>query len=129
MALKTQTYAPKGFLRERVKSIPVTIVSTALDAGNTGETHVLRAGLVLGIVTASGKYVEYDDDGTDDGRRTAKAVLMHDVDLKDGDPAASAADHVADVLVLGSVYQSGLIGGDANGYADLESVGISCLDY
>jgi Bacteriophage lambda head decoration protein D len=101
-----------------------TIVSTALDAGNTGQTHILRRGLVLGRVTASGKLVEYDDDGTDDGRRIAFAILIAQVDLKDGDPAATAADHACSAFRVGQdIITSNLIGIDANGILDLEAVG------
>ena len=90
--ITTTTHAEKAFLKQEVMNGRVTIDSGALDAGNTGQTHILRAGLVLGIITAQGTYVEYDDDGTDDGRRVAQCVLMQEIDLKDGDPGASATD-------------------------------------
>lgn len=84
--------------------------------------EVLSAGAVLGKITASGKYVQYDDDGTDDGRRTAAAVLYADVDASAGDTAATAV--VRDAEVNGE--ELGWKSDDevAAGTADLLAVGI-----
>ena len=96
-----------------------TVASTALDAGNTLEgTHILRAGLVVGKITASGKLAQYAA-GASDGTETAVGVLLNDVDLKNGDPLASAADRVAYIAKIARVKESGLIGLDAAGKADL----------
>lgn len=54
----------------------------------------LVAGTVVGIVTASGKYVAYDNAGTDDGRRTVAGIIVADAN-------ASAADAVGKVLRRG----------------------------
>lgn len=54
----------------------------------------LVAGAVVGIVTASGKYVAYDNAGTDDGRRTVAGILVDAVN-------ASAADATGLVLRRG----------------------------
>lgn len=54
----------------------------------------LVAGTVVGRVTASGKYVAYDNAGTDDGRRTVAGIIVPDCD-------ASAADATSRVLVRG----------------------------
>lgn len=126
MSLTTQTHQPGGFLRERVHSFPMTIASTAIDAGNSGQTHILRAGLVLAVLTTGGKLAEYDNTKSD-GRETAKYVLMEEVDLKRGNPAASAADIKAEVLKLGTVYSGGLIGSDAAGIVELIAAGIQVL--
>lgn len=45
----------------------------------------LVAGAVVGIVTASGKIVAYDNAGTDDGRRTAAGILFAPVNASGGD--------------------------------------------
>lgn len=50
----------------------------------------LVAGAVLGKVTASGKYVAYDNAGTDDGRRTAAGILYASADASAGDKAGAA---------------------------------------
>lgn len=47
----------------------------------------LVAGAVVGKVTASGKYVAYDNAGTDDGRRTVAGILVAAVDASGGDVA------------------------------------------
>ena len=54
----------------------------------------LVAGTVVGIVTASGKYVAYDNAGTDDGRRAVAGIIVADAN-------ASAADAVGKVLRRG----------------------------
>ncbi len=45
----------------------------------------LVAGAVVGKVTASGKYVAFDNAGTDDGRRTAAGILVAACDASGGD--------------------------------------------
>lgn len=50
----------------------------------------LVAGAVLGKVTASGKYVAYDNAGTDDGRRTVAGILVPDADASGGDVTSRA---------------------------------------
>jgi len=118
MPLQTFNEAGKGFVRKNVLSVPETIDATAVDAGNTGQTYVLRAGLAMGRITASGKLAQYNN-GASDGTQTCVGYLMHDVDLKDNNPAASATDHGADVLVLGLVKTGNLYGHDAAAAVDL----------
>lgn len=50
------------------------IVSTAIDAG-ASPTSVLREGLIMAKVTASGKWAEYDVTQTD-GREVARGILI-----------------------------------------------------
>lgn len=50
----------------------------------------LVAGATLGKVTASDKYVEFDNAGTDDGRRTIAGILVAAVDASDGDVVGRA---------------------------------------
>lgn len=47
--------------------------------------EALKSGQVLGKITATGKYVKHDVAGTDDGRRTALAVLLTDLPGTNGD--------------------------------------------
>lgn len=47
--------------------------------------QVLSAGHVVGIVAASGKYVAYDNAGTDDGRRTVAGILFDNVNATGAD--------------------------------------------
>lgn len=106
----------------------VQIDNTARDAQNSAyRTTYLRPGLVLGKVTATGRYKEYDDtDG--DGTEVAKAILAQGVDLLD--PFGTArTDHPAGVaaVVRGHVDPAYLIGTggalDANGKSDLTTAG------
>ena len=77
--ISTETAEFQDFIAnfEGLETLPVTIGAQALDVGNTGETHNLRAGLVLALV--SGEYLEYDNTKSD-GRETARAILKAPVD-------------------------------------------------
>lgn len=90
-----------------VVSIPVVIVS------GSGS---LVAGTVLGRVTASEKYGEYDDTAID-GTETARAILAIDVD-------ATSADVNATAYVHGEFDSSQLTGIDAAGTLDLLALGV-----
>lgn len=72
----------------------------------------------LAVTANLGEYVAYDDDGTDDGRRTASAILYGPVDATDVD--AMAVGVVRDAEVTERL----LTGLDANGRADLSALGI-----
>jgi len=116
--VKTYSDTPKGWLRERLLSLPKKISGAAVDAGHTGYTHVLRSGLTMGEITASSMLAQYDDTASD-GTETAVGILMHEVDLKDGKPEDDATDHWGDLLVEGHVDASELIGWDAAAAVDL----------
>lgn len=77
------------------------------------EGQNLTAGTVLGIVTASGKAVAYDDDGVDDGRRDAAGILLYDTDATDGDTQCVA------IVRLAEVVGAKLTGLDSAGQTDL----------
>lgn len=113
----TKTLAGSGFVRAPGLQIARTIDATAVDTGNTGQTHILRAGLVLGKLTSGGNLVHYLDSASD-GSQVAHAILAADVDLKDGDPAGTAAAHKATVYVAGWFKSSALFGYDAAALAD-----------
>ncbi len=92
------------------EAIPVTILS--------GQN--LPKGAVLGRITASGKYVGYDDDGTDDGRRVAQGFLVEAVDATAGD-ATSAMYVRGGMLRVANLLPAAKAAGflDANGIADM----------
>lgn len=48
-------------------------------------------GTVLGKVTASGKYVAYDNAGTDDGRRAVAGILVSNTNATGGDVTTARA--------------------------------------
>jgi hypothetical protein len=96
----------------------VTIASSARDSENTPDT-TLRKGLVLGKITASGKFAQYDS-GASDGTETAYGILADEVKVVDED--GSAADAFATVMVHGKVDESKLIGIDAAAKADLDQI-------
>jgi hypothetical protein len=82
---------------------------------------VVLAGTVLGKVTASGEYVPYNDDGTDDGSRTAAAVLLADVDATSADTTAVGITRLAEVWTDRLIWGAGVTTNaeKTNGLADL----------
>lgn len=82
----------------------VIMVSTAVDAGSS-PTTVLRSGLVLGKVTASGKYKQHDGTATDGSE---VAVLVLNQEMSTLDYAGAAADKEAHVLVRGVLQAANL---------------------
>lgn len=103
--VKSYSDTPKGWLLKEVQSEKVTIDDTAVDAGNTGQTYILRSSLVMGKITASGKMAHYAP-GASDGTETAYGILINDVDVKDGDPGGSNQDMPGVLLVLGEVHDA-----------------------
>lgn len=101
----------------------VLLASTARDPNSPLRTTILRAGLVLGRITASGKYAQYND-GASDGTQTAVGLLLSDVDLLD---ASAVAQDVPAVIMQAGEFDEASIpasganysGIDANGKTDL----------
>lgn len=73
----------------------IVLVSTAVDAGNT-PTTLLRNGLLLGKVTSSGKYKEYNPAGTD-GSQICRGYLEDPVNMLD--TGGTAADKAGRMVV------------------------------
>lgn len=92
------------------------IAGETRDAGNT-PTTVLRPGLLLGLVTASGEYEEFDGDASD-GSQNVAGVL--ETELKATDFDANNADRVCRIAVRGPVRTSQLLiqGSAFDGHAD-----------
>lgn len=99
----------------RESVIAAVIDAAARDDGNS-PTTTLRKGLVLGKVTATGKYKEYDPSASD-GTETARLILDDEVDLLD--EAGSAADTEALGAFRGDFIASLLVGLDVAAKADL----------
>jgi len=99
----------------RESNAAIVIDSTARDADNT-PTTTLRKGLVLGKVTATGKYKEYDSEA-DDGTETARVILDDEVNVLDDTGTAADTDAVG--AFRGDFVASAIIGLDAGAKADL----------
>jgi len=112
------TYVVEGrefLMSDHYACINVVIASTARDNGST----TLRKGLVMGKITASGKFAQYDDNAAD-GTETAVGILLEDVNLLD--EGGTARDARGTLVVHGIVDNSKLIGIDANGRADMPNI-------
>ncbi len=72
---------------------------------------ILAKGTVLGIETASAKYVAYDD-GAADGSEVAAAIIADEVDATSGDQLVAA-------YIRGAFVKSRLTGYDAAALVDL----------
>lgn len=94
----------------------VILAAAARDAGNT-PTTTLREALVLGRITASDKYAQYDDSAID-GTEVADLILAEQVDLVD--PSTNVATDSTGLCVYSARVENGaLIGIDAAGRTDL----------
>jgi hypothetical protein len=91
-------------------------ISFTLSDGSTD--FAVGDGFNLAVKAGLGEYTAYDDDGTDDGRRAASAVLYAAVDATTEDVRAAAIVRDAEVT------ERLLSGLDANGKADLLDQGI-----
>lgn len=94
--------------REEFKSNQ-TIVSTAVDSG-ASPTTLLRAGLLLGKITSTGKLVQYTPTAVD-GSQNVYGVLTQSVNMYDA-YAGAVADRNAVVACGGPVIASSLTGLD-----------------
>jgi len=120
MTVERKSFNDTSCIIEKTLAVQMTIDASAVDVGNIDQTHILRKNLILGKITASGKLVAYDETGTDDGRRTAYAILVNETDLKNGNPLATATDHEAQALIIGIADPSLCHGYDAAAKVDLE---------
>jgi hypothetical protein len=89
---------------EQQTFMPATIAAATTDAGNT-VTTVLRSGLLLGKITASGLLKAWNPTGTD-GSEVLYGVLVSPLSMLD---AGVAADRYAFVMVRGNLYSDRLI--------------------
>lgn len=118
MTTLTETTHPGGFLISEAEGNRARQNVTILSGQD------LNAGAVLGIVTDSGKYVEYDSNASD-GRETAKAVLFAACDASAGDTVAAIIARDAEVNGDELGYLSGSPAQDVAGaIVDLAAVGI-----
>lgn len=87
--------------------------------------QILKAGSVVGRITASGKIAIYNN-GAADGTQTAIGVLLSDVDATGGDkPGVIIARHAIVVDKTGLVWNAGMSEADKDaGVADLKAIGI-----
>lgn len=73
-------------------------------------TAAFAAGMVLGKVTASGKYALYDDDNND-GTETAAAIALEACDASGGDKTCAVlfrlAEYKSDLLVWAGTNDAG----------------------
>jgi len=86
--------------------MPIQIDSAAADAGST-PTTVLRRGLLMGQVTATQKFKQYNPTATD-GTQVAVGALYMGRNLLDPNTAA-AVDHVGVLVIAGRVKSGNLI--------------------
>ena len=91
-------------------------ITFTLSDGSTD--FVVGDGFTLAVKASLGEWTAYDDDGTDDGRRTADGILYAPVDATLVDVKATAVVRDAEVI------ERLLTGLDDNGAADLAALGI-----
>ncbi|WP_020475716.1 head decoration protein [Zavarzinella formosa] len=94
---------------ENQQRVGIIIASTATDANNT-PTTTLRRGLVMGQISATKKYKQYDPTATD-GSQVARGFLMTSRNLYNS-LSGTNGDRTAHLLIAGSVKVDQLIGFD-----------------
>ena len=99
--------------------IQINIDSLTTDTGNTGQTHILRAGLAMGMVTADGNYREYDDGNDPAGIGVCLGFLWHTVNVKDSQGTARDTTGILCIGGQGLIDEDLVFGLDANGKTDL----------
>lgn len=98
-----------------IEPVSIVIDTSARDSGNSEGSTILRKGLVLGKVTASGRYKEFDDTATD-GTENSKdvVILAHEVrGISDGHKAATA-------YLQGTFKEDGVINGGNVTWTDVQ---------
>jgi hypothetical protein len=95
---------------EGFRAWTVTLDASTFTADANGD-KIVKAGQVLGKITASGLYGKYDNAAVD-GRTTAVCIARNSINLKDGNASIAA-------VFEGAVYEARLTGLDANGKTDL----------
>lgn len=88
----------------------VTLDASTFTADGNGN-KIVKAGTVLGKITASGLYGPYADAAVD-GRTLAELILLNTINVRDGNAAVAA-------LSQGVVLEARLTGLDANAKTDL----------
>jgi len=112
-AITKETHTYEQILADVEKDYAVSVIF----AQQAGATADVERGTVLGKITASGKYVEYDDDGTDDGRRVATGILKTAIKKED----LIAGDVTVAMYIRGVFVKDKLTGWDSAGQADLNA--------
>lgn len=97
---------------------PFTGGGMTFTLGDGSTDFVVGDGFTLAVKGNLGEWTAYDDDGTDDGRRTADGILFASVDATLADVKATAV--VRDCEVIERL----LTGLDNPGAADLSALGI-----
>lgn len=95
-----------GRLDQLVIGHNVVLDGSTRDAGNTGFTTSLRPGLLLGKISATGKYKQFDPAATD-GSQFVAGVLLHSLFMQRG--GANQDRFVGYVLFGGNVKVYGLV--------------------
>jgi hypothetical protein len=107
---------PSEFLLEDHKILRGGVIdSSARDAGNVNSV-VLRPGLALGRIAATGKLKQYDPSAVD-GSQTGVGILYEQVHVVDN--YGNATDASAIIVLHGLVDKSKVIGADAGFWADV----------
>jgi hypothetical protein len=112
MTVLTETVHPGEFLLSEANGFRSREAVTV-----TTSTTTMLSGTVMGKITASGKYIPYDN-GASDGSQAAAGILLNELEGVSGDVAATIVVRDAEVL------DAKLTGIDSAGRTDLAALGI-----
>lgn len=118
MTILTEGPAVGGFIVSEANGTRSRVTAT-LESGQD-----LAAGTVLGVVTASGKYTQFDQDGAD-GSEAAAGILVYPTDATGGDTACAAIIRDAEVNAAELTWPTDIIAGEkTTALAQLAALGI-----
>lgn len=111
--------------------IQVKLDSALVDAGNTGQTHIIRSGLCVAQYSAGDNITKWGLYATagSDGLGTAKAFVLGNVNMKNSE--GTAQDTAALVVIGGGclIDETYAIGIDADARVDLAGKFLFSYDY
>lgn len=123
VGIREFTRAEIPWLSTCLLTLKVTVDATTVDAGNTGQTHILRSGLMVSENSTTSNFTEYRTGGSAGEGDVASYIMLEQTDLKGGDPGATAIDRVVTVLAIGSVVAGQVLLQDAGALVDLAKAG------
>lgn len=124
MAILTEGKRTAEFLVSEANSYRSREEVTVTVPANT----TVPAGRIMAVITASGKYVPHDEDGTDNGTRAPRALLYDNLTNDTGSPV----DVTATIIARDAEFRAASVTHDpagnaaanANDLADLAAFGL-----
>lgn len=108
---------------QNLESITIIVDSASQDTGNPESANVLRRGLCMGKLTATGKYKEFNSGGGDGSENEEDVVLLaHEVRERQGETDPLASDKSAQAYYAGTFFSAKIYGDAGLVWADVQRI-------